>query len=65
VLIFEVEGTFVGLFSSLRSLIFFLLFLEEKLLILKAFLLERESLISGRVLVGDLVVLGGELIRAP
>jgi len=35
--------------------------LEEKVLILKAFLLERESLIWGRVLTGDLVVLGGAL----
>jgi len=53
----------LGIFSLLSSL------LEEKVFILKAFLLEEESLVWGRVLVGeslvgDFLVLGGELIRA-
>jgi len=58
VLIFDVEGTFthlfslVGIFNHLSSL------LEGKVLILKAFLFDIESLIVRRVLVVDLVGLG-------
>jgi len=48
VFIFEVEGTFMYLYSSFRVNLFSSL-LEENGLILKAFLLERESLIWGRV----------------
>jgi len=48
----------LGIFNLLSSL------LEEKVLTLKAFLLERESLIRGKVLMGDLVAVGGELVRS-
>jgi len=47
----------LGIFNLLYSL------LQEKALILKAFLLERESLTRGRVLIGDFTVLGGNLRR--
>ena len=48
------------LFSSLKIFNLLSSVLEENVLILKAFLLQRESLVGGRVLVGDLVLLGGD-----
>jgi len=60
VLIFEVEGTFICLFSSLKIFNLLSYLLEEKALILKGFLLERESLISRRV-----SHLGGVLMGEP
>ena len=47
--------------SSLRVFNLLSSLLEEKVLILKAFLLERESLLWGRVLMGGLVILEGDL----
>jgi len=49
VLTFEVEGMFICLFSSLGIFNLHSSLLEEKALILKSFLLDRESLIWGRV----------------
>ena len=49
-LIFEVKGTFICLVSSLKIFNLSSLFLEEKVSILKAFFLERESLMWGRAL---------------
>jgi len=51
---------FMFLFSSLKIFNLLSSVLEENVLILKAFLLQRESLVGGRVLVGDLVLLGGD-----
>ena len=59
-LIFEVEGTFMCLFSSLEIFNLLSSLLEEKVLILKAFIFERESLISGGV-----SHLGGVLVGEP
>jgi len=59
-LIFEVEGTFMCLFSSLRIFNRLSSLLKEKVLILKHFLLDRESLILGRVLMGER--LGGRVV---
>ena len=48
---------FTRIFNLISSLI------EEKVLILKVCILDRESFIWGRVLVGDLAVFGGDLGR--